>query len=143
MHQLYLLRHGIAVPHGTPDMLDDDRPLLAVSTDRPDYDVGRKVTVTVRRQPKPGTDLSASEASVEILDPADKTVALAKARGGFGWQHLRAALDSSPLLGAGRVEDTWNLIGRALATPAATVPTPASATSFTWMRASGFAFFKS
>ena len=52
------------------------------------------------------------------LDKAllDKTVALAKTRGGFGWQHLRAALDSSPLLGAGRIEDTWNLIGRALAT---------------------------
>lgn len=46
----------------------------------------------------------------------DKTVALAKSRGGFGWQHLRAALDSSPLLGAGRIEDTWNLIGRGLAT---------------------------
>jgi uncharacterized membrane protein len=56
--------------------LDDDRPLLAVSTDRPDYDVGRKVAVTVRRQPKPGTDLSASEASVEVLDPAGKTVAV-------------------------------------------------------------------
>lgn len=26
----------------------------------------------------------------------DRTVALAKATGGFGWQHLRAALDSSP-----------------------------------------------
>lgn len=46
----------------------------------------------------------------------DRTVALAKARGGFGWQALRAALDSSPLLGAGRVEDTWNLIGRAMRT---------------------------
>jgi len=46
----------------------------------------------------------------------DRTVALAKVRGGFGWQHLRAALDSSPLLGAGRIEDTWNLLGRALAT---------------------------
>ena len=46
----------------------------------------------------------------------DRTVALAKQRGGFGWQKLRAALDSSPLLGAGRVEDTWNLIGRALRT---------------------------
>jgi IS5 family transposase len=44
----------------------------------------------------------------------DRTVALAKQRGGFGWQAVRAALDSSPLLGAGRVEDTWNLIGRAL-----------------------------
>ena len=27
MNQLYLLRHGIAVPHGTPGMNDDDRPL--------------------------------------------------------------------------------------------------------------------
>ena len=46
----------------------------------------------------------------------ERTVTLAKARGGFGWQALRAALDSSPLLGAGRVEDTWNLIGRAMRT---------------------------
>jgi hypothetical protein len=44
----------------------------------------------------------------------DRTVALAKAKGGFGWQQLKVALDSSPLLGAGRIEDTWNLIGRAL-----------------------------
>src|SRR5262245_40892780 len=43
-----------------------------------------------------------------------RTVALAKASGKFGWQHLRAALDSSPLIGAGRVEDTWNLLGRAM-----------------------------
>jgi IS5 family transposase len=44
----------------------------------------------------------------------DRTVALAKETGLFGWQKLKAMLDSSPLLGAGRVEDTWNLIGRAL-----------------------------
>jgi hypothetical protein len=48
----------------------------------------------------------------------DRTVALAKRTGRFGWQALRAALDSSPLVGAGRVEDTWNLIGRALRTVA-------------------------
>ena len=48
----------------------------------------------------------------------DRTVALAKQTGRFGWQALRAALDSSPLIGAGRVEDTWNLIGRALRTVA-------------------------
>lgn len=46
----------------------------------------------------------------------DRTVALAKQSGHFGWQALRAALDSSPLIGAGRVEDTWNLLGRALGT---------------------------
>jgi len=45
-------------------------------------------------------------------------VALAKQTGRFGWQTVRAALDSSPLLGAGRVQDTWNLIGRALGTVA-------------------------
>lgn len=44
----------------------------------------------------------------------DRTVELAKQTQGFGWQMLRAALDSSPLLGAGKVEDTWNLIGRAM-----------------------------
>lgn len=43
----------------------------------------------------------------------DRTVQLAKETKGFGWQKLKAALDSSPLVGAGRVEDTWNLIGRA------------------------------
>ncbi len=37
-----------------------------------------------------------------------------KRTGKLGWKHLRVALDSSPLHGAGRVE-TWNLIGRAMA----------------------------
>ena len=45
-----------------------------------------------------------------------RSVEIAKRTGKFGWQHLKAALDSSPLLGAGRVLDTWNLIGRALST---------------------------
>ncbi len=44
----------------------------------------------------------------------ERTVALAKQTGRFGWQKLQAALDSSPLRGAGRIEDTWNLIGRAM-----------------------------
>jgi len=42
------------------------------------------------------------------------TVELAVVRAGFGARPLRAALDSSPLWGAGRVEDTWNLLGHAL-----------------------------
>jgi transposase len=44
----------------------------------------------------------------------ERTVALAKSRGGFGDRALRAALDASPLWGAGRVEDTINLLGHAL-----------------------------
>ena len=43
----------------------------------------------------------------------DKTVALARETGGFSATYLRAAFDASPLWGAGRVEDTFNLIGRA------------------------------
>jgi transposase len=44
----------------------------------------------------------------------EQTVQLARTVGGFGDRALRAALDSSPLWGAGRVEDTYNLLGHAL-----------------------------
>ena len=44
----------------------------------------------------------------------ERTVELAAATKGFGAAALRAALDSSPLWGAGRVEDTFNLMGHAL-----------------------------
>jgi hypothetical protein len=44
----------------------------------------------------------------------DRSVALAQKTGGFGYKQLRVALDSAPLWGAGRVEDTFNLIGHAL-----------------------------
>ncbi len=42
----------------------------------------------------------------------ERTVELAARTGGFGARALRAALDSSPLWGVGRVEDTFNLMGR-------------------------------
>jgi Transposase DDE domain/Transposase domain (DUF772) len=44
----------------------------------------------------------------------ERTVEVAQSRGGFSERRLRAALDSSPLWGAGRVEDTYNLLGHAL-----------------------------
>jgi hypothetical protein len=44
----------------------------------------------------------------------ERTLEVAAASGGFGPRQLRAALDSSPLWGAGRVEDTYNLLGHAL-----------------------------
>jgi hypothetical protein len=43
----------------------------------------------------------------------DRTVALAEQTGGCGARQLRAALDSPPLCGAGRVEDTLTLLGHA------------------------------
>ena len=44
----------------------------------------------------------------------ERMVTLAETTKGFGARALRAALDSSPLWGAGRVEDTINLMGHAL-----------------------------
>lgn len=44
----------------------------------------------------------------------ERTIELAKNSGLFGFRQLKAALDSSPLIGAGRVEDTYNLIGHAM-----------------------------
>lgn len=44
----------------------------------------------------------------------ERTVEMALDKGGFSSRSLRAALDSSPLWGAARVEDTYNLLGHAL-----------------------------
>src|SRR5438067_10867390 len=44
----------------------------------------------------------------------ERTIEIAGHTQEFGSRQLRAALDSSPLWGAGRVEDTFNLIGHAL-----------------------------
>jgi transposase len=44
----------------------------------------------------------------------ERTAELAARTKGFGARALRAAPDSSPLWGAGRVEDTFNLMGHAL-----------------------------
>src|SRR5215472_11877486 len=44
----------------------------------------------------------------------ERTIELAQQTRGFGVGPLRAALDSSPLWGASRVEDTYNLLGHAL-----------------------------
>lgn len=44
----------------------------------------------------------------------ERTVAMAQLKGGFCARYLRVALDSSPLWGAARVEDTYNLLGHAL-----------------------------
>ena len=57
------------------------------------------------------TRLLAQQVDRRLLE---RTVELAATTGAFGARQLRAALDSSPLWGAGRVEDTYNLLGHAL-----------------------------
>jgi hypothetical protein len=55
--------------------LDDERPLLSVSTDQPSYEAGKKVVVVVRRQPRPGAG-PLVEPAVEVRDPAGRTLTL-------------------------------------------------------------------
>lgn len=57
-----------------------------------------------------------------------KTVRLARESGGFSSKRLRALIDSSPLVGAGRVEDTFNLLGRAISKLVATAASEAGST---------------
>ena len=45
----------------------------------------------------------------------EKTIELARKNQGYSERSLKAALDSSPLWGAARVEDTYNLLGHARA----------------------------
>jgi hypothetical protein len=53
---------------------NDERPLLVVSTDRPDYEVGKQVTVRVVRQPRPDNDLAGMDVGVEVTGPSGKAV---------------------------------------------------------------------
>lgn len=55
---------------------NDQRPPLVVSTDRPDYDVGKPVAIRVTRQPQPGEDLSGSEIGLEVTGPSGRPVAV-------------------------------------------------------------------
>jgi len=55
--------------------------------------------------------LIASEGDRRLVE---RTIEMVEQKGGFSSRTLRAALDSSPLWGAARVEDTYNLLGHAL-----------------------------
>jgi uncharacterized membrane protein len=54
----------------------DDRPLLAVNTDRPDYDVAKPVQVRVTRTPTAERDLSTTQTEVDVTGPSGKPVRL-------------------------------------------------------------------
>jgi hypothetical protein len=89
------------------DAAENDRRwrLVLGTLDREDAPFGQGTLVRFR------TRMIANDLDKKLVD---RTVELAKKSGRFGWKQLRVALDSSPLHGAGRVEDTWNLIGRAM-----------------------------
>src|SRR4051794_18528612 len=77
--------------------------LGTLGTDEPPFSQGSLVNFRQR--------LIAHEMDRRLLD---RTVELARRTRGYSHTALRAAFDASPLFGAGRVEDTFNLLGRAL-----------------------------
>lgn len=103
--------------------------LLQVAFDVPDHEVPTLTVVDARWQMVLGCHgreepllqqgtvfdfrVRAMEAGVVSL-LLEKTVEIARKTAGFDHKRLRAIFDSSPLLGAGRVEDTMNLIGGAI-----------------------------
>jgi len=46
--------------------VDDQRPLIALATDRPAYEPGKSVSVTLTRYPRAGVDLTDAEATLEL-----------------------------------------------------------------------------
>ncbi len=48
---------------------DEQRPLLSVFPDKPYYEVGKRVALTIKRQPRADVDLSATQVSIEIIGP--------------------------------------------------------------------------
>ncbi len=77
--------------------------LNCISCDHPPFSQGTLVNFRNR--------LIAHNLDKELLN---RTVEVAEEYGGFCSRKLRAVLDSSPLFGAGRVEDTFNLLGHGL-----------------------------
>jgi uncharacterized membrane protein len=51
-----------------------ERPLIAVSTDQPDYEVGKPVTIRVSRLPQPDGEGATGDVSVELIDEAGGSV---------------------------------------------------------------------
>ena len=96
MNQLYLLRHGLAVPHGTPDIEDDDRPLTAEG-ERRVRQVGRALkrlkvkVVKTATSPLPRA-LKTAEIVADAMGDADAVEAFDELRAGRDADSIRAWL---------------------------------------------------
>jgi hypothetical protein len=54
--------------------VDDQRPLLTVNTDKASYEIGKRVIITVARQPHPDNNLAGAHTSVEVVAPSGQTI---------------------------------------------------------------------
>ncbi len=108
MRRLYLLRHGIAVPHGDPAYRDDDRPLtpkgearirtLAKGLIKLGVEVDRVVTSPLPRA------VRTAEIVTKGLDIADRLEVDDALRSGVSPESVRDWLDARP-------EDSLMIVG--------------------------------
>lgn len=49
--------------------MDDQRPLMTVNTEKPDYEIRKPVTVQLERQPRPDNPLNTTTVAVEVAGP--------------------------------------------------------------------------
>ncbi len=92
--------------------LDDKRSLMTVSTDKTSYDVGRKVTVTLTRQPRPDLDLSKAELAVEIIKPSGESLRLEGLRSDSTNPDVLRAEFTPSTGGLYQLEATLNVAGK-------------------------------
>ena len=81
MNTLYLVRHGIAVPHGTAEYQDDDRPLtpegerktrmVGLGLRRNKVKVDRIITSPLPRALKTAEIIARAMKSPDLVEPAD------------------------------------------------------------------------
>lgn len=62
--------------------VEQKRSLLTVSTDRPDYELGKTVGIRIVRQPQPGTDAAPADVQVEVVDESGKNAKPVSVRSG-------------------------------------------------------------
>lgn len=99
MERLYLLRHGIAVPHGTPGIEDDDRPLtpkgekrvrqVAYGLKHLGLDVQKIVSSPLPRAYRTAEIVARVLESPDLLETADELRAGASADSIASWSTLR------------------------------------------------------
>lgn len=109
MDMLYLLRHGIAVPHGSPDFADDDRPLtpkgrrrvrqVAFGLDILKIKPDRIVTSPLPRARQTAEIVADVLKIPELLETDDALRAGVEAASVSDWLQSRAAEDSLMLVG--------------------------------------------
>ncbi len=124
MNQLYLLRHGLAVPYGTPDIDDDDRPLtlegerrvrgVGRALKRLKIKVDRIATSPLPRAHRTAEIVAESLGKPELIEVADELRAHRDASSIQDW--LKTRLEES-LMVVGHNPSLSQLLGRLVVGP--------------------------